>query len=174
MPDYAAYVFEMDGVSCRRIDITKGQFCIVWESDYEWLTKWRWCATWYPQSGTFYAVRAERTDGRKYILSMHRQILGLGYGDKSRGDHINGNTLDNRRSNLRICSHQENLRNRGRSKNNKTGFKGVTFEHNGFVAQATVDGKRIYLGRRKTPEEAYGLYVSAMKDIHGAFWREEA
>lgn len=86
-------------------------------------------------------------------------------------DHINGNTLDNRRENLRCCTHAENMRNRGKSVNNKSGYRGVTFHNRDrkYQAQIKVDNKRLFLGYFETAEEAHFAYSEASKKYHGEF-----
>lgn len=88
-------------------------------------------------------------------------------------DHINGNGLDNRRSNLRICTHAENMRNRKTHSNNKSGYKGVYFDKDGsrWRAQIRAEGKKHSLGSFDTPEKAYEAYLSASKELHGEFAR---
>jgi len=88
---------------------------------------------------------------------MHREILGLEYGDKRQCDHREPTqTLNNQRSNLRISTRAENNRNRGKHRNNTSGFKGVSYYKAGgtWQAQITVDYKKIHLGTRSTPQEA--------------------
>ena len=84
-------------------------------------------------------------------------------------DHINGNRLDNRRKNLRICSQAENLRNRKRNKNCSSGFKGVYARRNRCQARITARGKCHYLGSFKTPEAAHEAYCKAARSLHGDF-----
>lgn len=89
-------------------------------------------------------------------------------------DHINGDTLDNRRSNLRECTNTENCRNRADNYNNKSGYKGVFWYTHcktpKWVANITVDRKKIHLGyfeniedaieaRRKAEEKYFGEYI---------------
>jgi hypothetical protein len=103
---------------------------------------------------------------------MHREILQAPDGIK--GDHIEPlQTLDNRRSNLRMASHSQNAMNRVRSPKNSSGFKGATFipRLNKWEAQIAVNGKKIYLGIRSTPEAAHALYCSAALKYHGEFAR---
>jgi hypothetical protein len=81
-------------------------------------------------------------------------------------DHINRNPLDNRRSNLRICTMQENLRNQKRP-NNKTGYTGVAVYGNGrYTAQIKIDYKKIHLGCFDTIEDAY----LARKEAEKKYW----
>jgi len=94
-------------------------------------------------------------------------------------DHINGDTLDNRRSNLRICTRIENFRNRKRSKNNTSGYKGVHYAQKTkdmineltkpWIARLSLVGKRLYLGNYSTPEEAGRAYDEAAKKHYGEF-----
>lgn len=88
-------------------------------------------------------------------------------------DHINGDTLDNRRCNLRVCTPSQNMMNRKLNANNKFGFKGVHYQKCGgkYRARISVDGKRISLGMYSTPEEAGEAYNIASKKYHKEFRR---
>lgn len=162
--------FKIDGVYCRLIPLTKGQHAIVWESDYEWLMQWKWYAVWNKYTRSFYAYRKE--NGRH--IGMHCQILGLSIGDKREGDHEkSGETLDNRRSNLRITDRNGNMRNRRINRNNKSGFKGVHLHRpNGtWKSEIRVNGKKISLGYYKEPEQAHEAYKKAATMYFGSFAR---
>ena len=104
---------------------------------------------------------------------MHRLILGLEPFDPLEGDHINGNTLDNRDSNLRIATSQQNARNRRVHSNNLTGMKGITYDprSNRWMARIMVDGKSVWLGYHATKEEAYAVYKAAELLYFGEFTR---
>lgn len=173
-----AVPFKCDGVYCKLIPLTQGQFALVWLEDYVELSKVRWGAQWDSKMQSFYATRALTLEnGRKTVLSMHRQILGLKYGDKRQGDHAFGCTLDNRRfigekSNVRISSRSQNLCNQRCQKTSTTKFKGVSEDKGMYRARITRDGKCRYLGTRKTAEAAYReLYVPAALKLHGEFAR---
>ena len=103
------------------------------------------------------------------IISMHRMITMAKKGQIV--DHQNGDTLDNRTSNLRICSHAENMRNRRINKNNKSGFKGVWLDNQTklYRAEIKAEGKRIGLGYHQSAEDAHAAYVEAAKKYHGEF-----
>jgi len=107
----------------------------------------------------------------KTYESLHRLIADCPEGMMV--DHINGNTLDNRRSNLRVCTHAENMRNRKIHKNNKSGFKGVYLDRitGKWKAQIRNNRKRFYLGSYETPEEASKAYLDAAERLHGEFFR---
>jgi len=92
-----------------------------------------------------------RKNGERRLI--HRWIMGLAFGDPREVDHMNGNRLDNRRSNLRICTHQENRQNR--LPNKTYAGKPVTSRHRGvswnaargkWLVQQQVNGERKFLG----------------------------
>lgn len=105
-----------------------------------------------------YAVRhAQWPDGRFRLIGMHRQIMELLDTPVSvQVDHIDGNGLNNRRRNLRVVTHAENMQNRKIQKNNKSGIRGVHWEKskNRWRAQAGLNGHLYRLGTFKTPEDA--------------------
>jgi lambda repressor-like predicted transcriptional regulator len=98
--------------------------------------------------------------------------MGLVPGDKAHVDHINGNRLDNRRENLRICTQHENNRNIWKPDQNRSGYKGVSFDARRSQWRARIkdqNGKEKWLGYFDTPEVAYGAYCAAAKECHGEF-----
>lgn len=153
----------------RLIPLPNGRFTIVDSSDYEWLLKWKWAL-----SGNGYVTRNiprgfTPSERNGYIVGIHRLILNTPKGFKT--DHINGNPLDNRRENLRIASNSQNLCNRGRPRNNKSGFKGVCkcSDCKSYHAQITFKGVNHTLGYFKTALEAHEAYKAAALRLHGEF-----
>ena len=165
--------FKIEGVYCRLIPLSQGLYTIVWELDYCWLMEWKWSASYYANTDSYYALRKEgrKIDGK--TIPMHRFILGLKPGDNLIADHENGNSLDNRRSNLRIVTGDQSSQNRGMRRDNKTGFKGVYFhKHTGkYTAQIRANKQTYHLGERDTPEGASALYCAAAEKYHGNFRR---
>lgn len=88
-------------------------------------------------------------------------------------DHINGNKLDNRICNLRLCTHAENMRNRKINTNSSSGLKGVSFDKskNRWRAVIKFQNKSITIGRFDTPELAHLAYCKAAAELHGEFAR---
>lgn len=170
--------FKIEGVYCRLIKITRGQYAIVDATDYEWLMKWRWIALWNRAARRFYAVRTSlREDnlGKRTCIPMHREILGLSQSDSLLGDHINGVTLDNRRKNLRKATGSQNQMNTGRTKANKTGRKGVSYraDRDRYFVRLMVDWRPVFSGCYRTFEEACAARDEAEKKFHGEFSRSE-
>lgn len=108
---------------------------------------------------------------------MHRivyeRIAGRSLNKDEYVDHIDNNGLNNTRENLRLATNAQNLRNRKRHSNNKTGYKGVVAQDGKYRAKITVDGKRISLGMYDTPEEAHEAYKAAAVKYHGDYARFE-
>ena len=165
--------FKIDGVYCRFIPLTRGLYTIVWESDYEWLMQWKWCASYARNTDSYYVHHKDNKRSDGHTVSMHRFILGLQSGDERTGDHINGNSLDNRRTNLRIVNEVQSSQNRGMRTDNTTGFKGVyPYKDTGkYAAQIRANRQTFFLGVCDTPEEASQLYCAAAEKYHGRFQR---
>ena len=106
----------------------------------------------------------------------HHLAWFIYYGEypKSSIDHINGNALDNRISNLRLASKSENGANRSKTLSNKSGFKGVSWHKkaNKWVAQVTKDYKLYYLGLYENIDDAKIAYREAAEKLFGEFAKE--
>lgn len=130
-------------------------------------------AKWYAWKGgrTFYACRENK--GQK--LYLHRLIferkLGRVLHQSEQVDHIDGDGLNNRLSNLRLASVAQNMCNRGKPKNNTSGFKGVIPYRGRWRATIGFNRKTIYLGDFDTPELAHSAYCDASREYHGDFSR---
>lgn len=159
--------------SYRIIPLTKGLVAIVDAQDFDWLCHWSWSTSTDRTTGKHYAVRKLTVNGKSQRIAMHREIMGLKHGDERQVDHISiDETLNNRRSNLRVASLEENRRNRRAYKNNTTGFKGVSLHPSGsYLARIKYDGKSHNLGSFKTAEEAYAVYCASATEHHGEFSR---
>ena len=150
----------------KDIELTQGKVALVDDEDYEYLKQSKWYAH-NQRDGECYAM------GGRGKIYMHRLIMGTPKGMYT--DHINGNGLDNRKENLRVCTNAQNLMNRPKSKINTTGYKGVTISKyrdriNTYIrAQININGKNKFLGFHKTPELAAKAYNKAAIKYHGEF-----
>jgi len=144
----------------------KGDKVFVDDEDLPSLSK----SNWHISKG--YVVRNIWVEGKGRRLSyIHREIMGLQRSDPSKVDHINGNPLDNRKENLRVCTNSQNLMNRGRPRSNTSGMKGVSWDKRENKWRATIikDQKQRFLGYFRNPEEAYEVYCLAADMLHGEF-----
>lgn len=151
----------MAGEKCMKI-VVGGHQVLFDEVDIEVVSAHRWTV------GTHgYATSGS---GAEQLL-LHRLLMHPA--DSEYVDHINRDKLDNRRSNLRVCSVSENAFNRAAQTNNQCGYRGVCQLPNGrWSAQISKDHKAIALGCYATPEEAANVYDSAAAIIAGEFaWR---
>lgn len=156
------------------LQLTKGFTGVIDATDSELAThKWR---TW--TNGTnHYVVRTVRVDGHNLVESLHRivmaRILDRPLLRSEVVDHIDGNGLNNQRSNLRLASNSQNIANSRISKNNRSGYKGIYWlaSHKKWRAEIRVRGQQIFLGMYDTPEEAHEAYKAAALDHFGEFAR---
>lgn len=154
----------------KEIPLTQGKVAIVDDCDYDLVSKNRW---FYNSSGKGYAGRQlPRNNGKQREQKMHRLILGVADQD-IHVDHINGNGLDNRRANLRLCSASQNRINSGLDRNNTSGIKGVYLhkETGKFCAVIGFNGKHKYLGLFPTKEQAAHARAMAEVELYGEFSR---
>lgn len=144
---------------------------LVDDEDYDELNKYKW------HISLGYACRAKylRTkDGKsmKKNVKMHRVITNAP--DHLEVDHINGDRLDNRKENLRLCTRSENCFNRGVQRNNKLGIKGVDKYKELYRASIKINRKKKHIGYFKTIEEAQKAYEAKAKELFGDFYRGNA
>ncbi len=144
-------------------------FALVDDELYDELNKYHWSI-----STNGYAQRRVKIGNRTSIIHMHRQIMGLTFGDKQCIDHINRDRLDNRKSNLRLCTRTENNHNMKLNKRNKSGAKGVYVQSKKILrVSIMVNRKNIYLGTfPNTPEgfaQAKNAYNNAAIKYYGEF-----
>jgi hypothetical protein len=123
---------------------------------------------------THYAtILVKDAEGIPRCLYIQRLLLGLAFGDPRIGDHKDRNSLNNRRSNLRIATDADNTRNKTPIATKYGLPKGVRLDRRqkrkGYGAQINVDNKVIYLGYHATAKEAGDAYDKAALRYHGEF-----
>lgn len=141
-------------VPLRARDGTIRAFAQIDAADADMLSEWTWRLL---NAGRGYAARFQKLDGRTKSFLMHRAIMGVQDEPPTvEVDHINGDGLDNRRSNLRIVTHAQNMQNRRTGKHSSSGLRGVI--RDGFRgkwrAVVVVNRKKINIGRFDSMEEA--------------------
>ena len=156
--------------------LTRGFVVLVSPEDAHLLSK-KWCAvkarglTHYARRNLPPTTKGKGTQKRKQE-TMHRVILKPGPGYVV--DHINMNGLDNRRSNIRLCTEYQNRLNRPGWRHKKIPLKGVRkqSEHS-FAANIGFNNRLRYLGSFPTAEEAHAAYLAASIALHGEFGRSK-
>lgn len=108
---------------------------------------------------------------RRGQVHLHRAILNAP--DVRQVDHVNGDGLDNRRANLRLASHAQNMHNQRVRLNSVSGFKGVSYDKDRqkWLARIALNGRTKNLGRFGTSGEAHDAYTQAAGQLHGEFAR---
>lgn len=152
----------------KEIYVGKGKYAIVDDEDYEYLSELSWHCT---KDGYPTSTDNCKWGGQAYSTSyrMHKIItMTLFSGTSAVVDHINGNPLDNRKSNLRICTVAENSKNRKLDKRNKSGCPGVRFKYKRWEASIKSGDKTIYASF-KTKEEAIQWRMAREKDLYKEF-----
>ncbi len=145
------------------IPLTQGKFAIVDAEDYDWLVRYKWYAT--KAKNTFYACRVE---GGKTI-KMHREIMRAPKGLVC--DHINHNGLDNRKRNLRLCTHAQNCYNQRGGATGTSKYKGVSWDKRSskWSARIRCNGKLYNLGDFDNQMEAAMTYDDKAVELFGEF-----
>jgi hypothetical protein len=145
------------------IDVPKGPQTLVDDDIVEQLRGWM--LFYNSRTGYVHLYR-----GRE-VWSLHRWIVRPEKGQYT--DHINGNKLDNRCDNLRVCNHSQSMANVGPRKGNTSGYKGVSWakKERKWYATITVNKKQRNLGLYDDPQDAARAYNAAALEAWGEYAR---
>ena len=164
--------YEVETINdARWIPLTQGRFALVDKEDYPVIIQNKWCAQITPR--TCYATRRINLNNPDETLNiyMHRQIANAPDGWEV--DHINHNGLDNRKCNLRLCTHAQNQANRRASRKCKSRFKGVSespyYIRTGRGKRWVVVFHKKWLGGFDSEKEAALVYDEALREMFGEF-----
>lgn len=152
------------GPSIAYVPLTRGAYALIDREDAERLLGTRWVA--WTDNDVTYAQRTLCVGGKRTTITLQHFLAGA---PGLLVDHANCKPLDNRRINLRSATSSQNAHNRGRSKNNTSGYKGVTRKGDGWAAQIMHNKQRVWIGTFVSPEEAHAAYRSEAARLHGHF-----
>jgi hypothetical protein len=155
MPDADYCEIQVGGARAKRRGVA-----LVDAADAEAIGAYHWS-----MHGKGYVARTIQVGGKRLAVRMHRQLLGLTHGDGVHVDHVNGDKLDNRRVNLRVCTNAENHQNR-----HERPYRGATWdaEAKRWRARVRLDWRLHHLGRFATREEAAAV-AAAFRREHMPF-----
>ena len=157
------------------ISLTKGQVAIVDDADFDWLSQWKWSAQKVATISGFYAVRwMKKPCGGMSAIPMHRFINGTP--DGAHTDHIDGNGLNNCRSNLRTVTALQNQMNKRPNRGGTSPLKGAWRDDScrnvkKWRSSIRINGRLKYLGRFHTDQEAAAAYAKAAAEHFGEYHR---
>lgn len=162
----------------RRIPLTQGKFAVVDAIDYEHLMQWKWYAqnNWRSWNRFYYYAKRrlrmlEAPAPGQNVIAMHT-VIAKRAGLRGREiDHHNRNGLDNRRNNLRPCTHKQNCANRTKQLGTTSVFKGVIWHKwkRQWQARITVNKTRLHLGYFRNEAAAGHAYAEAAEAHFGEF-----
>ena len=149
----------------KTIALINGGEALVDDEDFDRLNFYQW------HNNKGYAYRHEYRKGKKKGIFMHREIMRPP--DSLEVDHKYGNTLDNRKANLRLCTHRENMQNQKKVAGCSSRYKGVTWhkQMSKWMARIYCNYKPIQLGYFDSEVEAARKYNEAALSLYGAFAR---
>lgn len=150
----------------KKIKLTQGKYTIVDNIDFEWVNSFKWYAK---KQGEKSKVARNITNkkGTQDTVLLHRIIMKCPKGMEV--DHIDGDPLNNQRKNLRLCTKKQNRQNKGFSKNNQSGYKGVTLHRNVYEVYVRKNNRHTFVGSHKNKHEAAKIYNKEAKKVFGKF-----
>lgn len=154
----------------KTITLANGKVALVDDKDFDRLNRAKW-NEYKNASGIHYARRALGGPPPRHTEYMHRVVLNAPAGMEV--DHINGNGLDNRRANLRLCTHAENGKNKGKSRNSTSKYLGVSWRNDRqcWRAQICSKGRKTSFGSFQDEKEAAKCRDAHALAIFGKFAR---
>jgi len=155
----------------KRIPLTRGKYAIIDDENFEELSKYKWFVV-AGHSGYRAGRRTPRdTNGKQTTIYMHRAIMGLSRGDPKEVDHINHNTLDNRRQNMRVCTRKQNRWNEKARRGCTSKYKGICKPkgRNKWEVRIRAHGCQMIVGYFYSEIEAANCYDEAAKKHFGEF-----
>ena len=158
------YEFD-EKLGCYRIYFSDNSSFLIDREDFDTINKFTWF-----KGRRGYPIAHLKLEGKKLTRPVHKVILS-DVGKDMNIDHINRDRMDNRRSNLRVCSHQENMFNQRKRNTNTSGYIGVAYHKaaNKYESYINLDAKKHYLGLYDTAIEAARVRDEYAKRMYGEY-----
>ena len=142
----------------KELLLNSGEVILIDDNDYSLVSLFKWSKTSVKKGTDYHYLKTSFTiDNKRYSILLHRLIMNAKKGQII--DHINRNSFDNRKINLRFCSNSENTSN-GKMRKSKSGYKGVCWykPYNKWVIKIYIKGRYKFLGYTNNPIEGAKLY----------------
>jgi hypothetical protein len=159
---------------CFNLRLSNGFYTLIDSEDFDRLTAWNWfamnCGGTKRTLGKRYAVRKVWMNGTSKAVFLHREVLNCPEG--LLGDHRHGNTLDNRKRKLRICSHLQNMQNSCADRRRGNPYRGVYWREHArkwFSSIWNGEGRRLAIGYFDSAEEAAAAWDAEAFRLRGEF-----
>lgn len=151
------------------VPLTQGYEALIDAADVALVAGRNWTA--HVRQHTVYAKGTSVVNGRRVVIYMHRVIVGAPV--EMSVDHCDSNGLNNRKCNLRLATHAQNMRNRRPTKGLSSPLKGVRLHKRTgqWRASITLERKVYHLGLFDTEADAHAAYADASRVMHGTFGR---
>ncbi len=142
-----------------------GKTAVIDAEDWPLIKQYKWYALCTGRHRKIWYFSTNSTEGR--TIYLHRLIMNAAPGEEV--DHIDGNGLNNQRSNLRKCSHAQNLRKAHVSRPAASGYRGVYLHGPSWRVRVNIGGKQRSFGIFKSKEDAARVYDNEMRKLFGEF-----
>ena len=145
----------------KKIKLTQDKVALVDDEDYEELNRYKWILITSKVQGTYYVKNSAGITMHQYILRYPKSIV----------DHKDGNGLNNQRANIRLCTSQQNSRNRRKKKGCASIYKGVSRNKTGKEWRACIffDHRKIHIGSFDYEKNAALAYNIMAEKLFGDF-----
>lgn len=150
----------------KEIQLTRGMVAFIDDEDFKIVSAHSWNCIKTDIDGLFYAGTNVGSRNARTVLYMHKLLMG-----GKLIDHINGNGLDNRRSNLRFCTHAQNCANKNKKSGTSSKYKGVFWYKRDSKWRSFIqkEGKKYFLGNFEKEVDAAIAYNLKAKELFGDF-----
>lgn len=160
--------FTYEGLETTRMTLTQGQSTLIDDADVDLVSQHRWYAA-KTRRGWRVTTNTKNSEGKQRNLLLHRFLM-----EPEKGlvvDHLNHDALDNRRSNMRVCTYSQNAMNQRSARKSSSKYLGVSWDKGAkkWKASILIQGKKKNLGRFKEEDDAARAFDTAARLHFGEY-----